>query len=264
MALTAVGRPSTYEGGAMRWNSLTRAAVLAAACLTATLAQAGVLFRAGDYAGTYGAGGEMPDGSIYTRWYKDFTVGGSVPWTVTALGNLGAFQDDAITGRTAYWEIRQGIGPNNPGMLVASGTGDITGLDLITQTGNGGLYDYEVALDTALSLDPGSYWVAVSPYFGATDGPRVFQALTWGANGVGGPAVDGTSYITDYHAFVPSLNGAFTRLSNRAEAAITVYGTVPAAVPEPGSLSLAGLGLAGVALWRRRFTRARPPTVPAR
>ena len=248
----------------MRWNSLTRAALCVATCLTATLAQAGVLYRAGDYSGNYSAGGEMPDGSIYTRWYKDFTVGGSEPWTVTALGNLGAFQNDAITGRTAHWEIRQGIGPNNPGTLVASGNGDITGLDLITQTGNGGLYDYEVVLDTALNLAPGSYWVAVSPYFSATAGPRVFQALTWGVNGVGGPAVDGISYITDYHAFVPSLNGAFTRLSNSAEAAITVYGTVPTAVPEPGALALAGLGLGWVVLLRRRVKPAQPQAAPAR
>lgn len=211
-------------------------------CTFAVAADAAVLYRAGDYNGSYAPGGEWPEnGNRFNRYFKDFNVPAGPNWLVQSVGNMSAFQDGVIAGQTARWEIRQGLTASSLGTLVATGNGAIVSPTLITTTiGNGPIYDYQVALTTPLTLPAGTYWLTVQPYFVSPSGTQGnFQAFTLGANSVGGPAIDGVSYINS--------DIGYGQLNNSpAEPAVTVYGVVP----EPASLAV--LGLAGLALQRRR------------
>lgn len=238
----------------MRFIRACRVAAVVGFGLFVNAASAVVLFRAGDYSGNYAAGGEWPEnGGRYTRFYKDFTVPAGPGWSVDAVGGMSAFQDGIINNQTARWEIRQGIGVNVSGTLIATGTGAITSPTLVTTTlGNGPIYDYRIALTTPLNLSPGTYWLTVQPFFVSPSGTQGnFQAFTAGVNGTGGPAIDGVSYVSSFAPNIPGLNGAFATLnvSIPIEPAVTVYG-----VPEPAALGV--LGIAVVAMRRRSCPRS--------
>ena len=91
--------------------------------------------------------------------------------------------DTNVTG--ASWEIRQGISEGNPGTLIAGAT---TLTPTVTPTGRNGFGFNEFTVEaTGLSvhLDPGTYFLNVTPIGDLTG--RSFNSTTVGANCVGTP-----------------------------------------------------------------------------
>ncbi len=186
-----------------------------------------IAFRAGDYQ-TFTVGYEWPAAGNYFRWYKDFNVPSGSPWIVSKLGNMSVFENGSTAGRTARYEIRSGMSSGNGGTLIAGGDAAIHSPVLIAVVPNGTLFDYQITLPSLLTLNPGTYWLTVQPYFLGSSG--TFQALTQGVNAVGGPAFDGFVYQSE------SFNGQtqnFQPLQYGFEAATTIY-----TVPEPSSSTL--------------------------
>lgn len=191
--------------------------------------------------------------------YDDFIVPVGQSWNITSV-----FSDNQMNfvDNTAVWEIRTGVGPGNPGVLVASGSGAASQI----ATGNVGAAGTEYRIETAASalLPTGIYWLAVAPSTPTNDGMLSFLSTTSKANAIGQPAVkDGNSYI-NYPAiganFTPS--GVYTGPNNQ-DFSLGIRGT--AITPEYGSVfSLGGLLAAGGAgLWfqrRRRKNATKPET----
>ena len=114
--------------------------------------------------------------------YDDFNVPDGPGWDVASVfsNNLA---DTNVTG--ASWEIRQGISEGNPGTLIAGAT---TLTPTVTPTGRNGFGFNEFTVEaTGLSvhLDPGTYFLNVTPIGDLTG--RSFNSTTVGANCVGTP-----------------------------------------------------------------------------
>ena len=157
-----------------------------------------------------------------------------------------------ITPTSGYWEIRSGVSEGNGGMLIASGTGNVTN----TPTGRSGFgyTEYHNEVDGLyVLLSPGTYWFAVVPNCTTCAG-RSWNTNTTGLNSVG-------TTIPNEQYFNSSFFGAnFTNANN--------YGTFPtfssgvlvpycsgscgldsaSDVPEPSSFILLGSGLMGAAV----------------
>ena len=127
----------------------------------------------------------------YAHIYDDFTVTDGGGWDLTAV-----FSHDLIstTVTGASWEIRSGVTSGNGGTIVASGT---TSSPTVTPTGNNafGFNEFEVTVPVDVHLDPGTYWLHVTP-IGNLDGNRSFNSTTDGTNCVGTPCGnDAMSYL---------------------------------------------------------------------
>src|SRR5262249_20175856 len=114
--------------------------------------------------------------------YDDFIVPEGPGWDIASVfsNNL---EDTGVTG--ANWEIRQGIVEGSGGTLIASGTTMTPG---VTATGRSGFGFIEFTIEvTGLSvhLDPGTYFLNVTPIGDLTG--RSFVSTTVGANCVGEP-----------------------------------------------------------------------------
>ena len=97
---------------------------------------------------------------------------------------------------SATWEIRQGVSAGNGGTLIASGT---TLTPQVTATGRSGFGFIEFMVqvnDLDVHLDPGTYWLNVTPVDNL-DGGRSFDSTTSGGNCVGTPCGDNDTAFLD-------------------------------------------------------------------
>jgi hypothetical protein len=166
--------------------------------LQADQAPPGSLWYNGDFDGVNGLANEQNTVVFDARTYDDFIVSDSGGWDVTAVfsDNLA---DTGITG--ANYEIRQGVVEGSGGTLLFSGT---TAAPNVTATGRSGFgyIEYQVEIDgLSIHLDPGTYWLNVTP-IGDSNG-RSFVSTTSGADAVGQPpGDDGLAYFdSDYFGF---------------------------------------------------------------
>lgn len=226
---------------------------LAAAAVLFWLASAHadvVLWYNGDADYVNGVSNEINTFVSHSLIYDDFIVpaGG---WTIEAVwSNNSLILNDVFTGVTqATWEIRTGVDSGDAGTLIAGAVSPAT----MTATGRTVFGDPEYTIEVSglnVVLGPGTYWLAVAPHDNGSG--RSFISTTSGLNAVGSPAGNNgnsfwysTYYLKD---FAPDVNGTTYDYSMGVSG--TVGGAVP--IPEPASVSLAGLGLLLVALRRRR------------
>ena len=144
----------------------------------------GALWYNGDFNGVNGLANEdnFAGSGAFAHTYDDFVVSDPSGWDVNAVfsDNLLA---DTVVG--ANWEIRQGVSVGNGGTIVASGT---TTTPDVTATGRSGFgfTEYMVTVNgLSVHLDPGTYFLLVSPVGGATG--ISYVSTTSGGNCVGIP-----------------------------------------------------------------------------
>jgi hypothetical protein len=250
MDMPAIGMSTEKSLTVNTAHTVRRLAAAAALVVTASSAQASaVLWYSGDFDFTTGLANEINTSIGDARVFDDFTVTDAAGWSIDRIwsNNLTGF-----TGVTqASWSIRRGVGLGNGGTIVASGT------SAATQTATGrtgfGMTEYTIMVsDLDIDLDPGQYWLQVTPIGRGTG--RSFNGTTSGA-GLVGLAMPGASFVNS-PSFAVNFVAANSALGMPAPLnfSMGVAGTVSVsnAVPEPGTLLLAGLALLGAGAVRRR------------
>jgi hypothetical protein len=265
--------------------------LLTALTLAPSSASAQILFYGGDYdnndalpnsngvpvnTGT-SSGSNVGYFLVKSLVYQDFVVPVGQTWTVSSLfsdnqiGNYSGTGTSYATATTATWEIRSGMSAGNGGTLVASGDSSTVTQTAITAQ-NGYTYAYPesriTATISAVTLTAGTYWVAVAPdddlgYFIDKGG---FAETSSGANAVGTlPSNDQTFISNNLGSYTGGSIGQAATYESAAQYdgstgtldfSIGVNGTFTV-VPEPASLLMVGLGVAGIAGYLRRRSNRR-------
>jgi hypothetical protein len=156
------------------------------------------LWYNGDFDGIDGLTNEQDTFATgFSHIYDDFNVNDPSGWDVTSV-----FSDDLSSTNiiSATWEIRQGVSAGNGGTIVASG---MTVTPEVTPTGRSGFGFTEFMVqvnDINVHLDPGTYWLNVTPV-DSLDGGRAFDSTTSGANCVGTPCGDDDNAFLDSTLF---------------------------------------------------------------
>ena len=142
------------------------------------------LWYNGDFDGVDGLSNEQDTfAQGYSHVYDDFNVTDELGWDVSSVYSNDLIST-VVTGAT--WEIHQGITPGNGGTVVSQG---MTTTPLVLPTGRSGFgyTEYTVSVPvTGVHLDPGSYYLNVTP-IGSLDDGRSFDSTTSGANCAGTP-----------------------------------------------------------------------------
>jgi hypothetical protein len=180
--------------------------------------------------------------------YDDFIVPNGAVWSVNTVWSNNLMNVTGIT--QAYWEIRSGVSAGDGGTLVASGTGPATQ----TATGRSGFTFDEYTIQVTglnVELDPGTYWLSVSPIGPGSEVSYSFLSLTSGTNAVGQPpGNDDNSFFDSTYANFASAKTSFNPAISSADFSMGVGGQDP--VPVPPTVWLLGSGLVGLWYLRRR------------
>jgi hypothetical protein len=163
--------------------------------------------------------------------YSDFDVTDHGGWRITGAfsNNFTAISSSDVASLTQVtWEIRQGVSANNPGTLVASGTGTAT----VAATGrtNGIYTEYQWWIQGLNVTVPygGVYWVNVAPIVSQTllntygTDFLIFNSNTSGTNAIGvPPGDDANDYLaigfpvpTTYFVLTTNFGTSFHDFSN--------------------------------------------------
>jgi hypothetical protein len=154
------------------------------------------LWYNGDYDGRNGLASEMNTLVADARTYDDFNVTSHHGWDVTHV--WGNFQLMSTNVEQANFEIRSGVSSGNGGTVVASGSNMPATLTL-HPVGRFLDITVDIALDTPIHLDPGTYWLNVQPIgFGAG---RSFVSTTGGNHCVKTPCGNNGNSFFDSHTF---------------------------------------------------------------
>ncbi len=187
-------------------------------------------------------------------------------WNVNSVWSNDVFTEGPPASTTATWAIYKDMGGASSGTIVATGdslatlvpTGTIIN---IPGLGFNNLTEYSVTVSGLdVHLVPGEYWLGVYP--DNTNGGYVGNDETTGLNGIGTPTGGNHSlYATltpgppqsgdPYFAATNPLNNPQPYGTSAGIAGIT-------AVPEPGTVTLLGLGALGLILLHRRRRRTLP------
>ena len=226
---------------------MQRFAFIALAAVAVCPAFAVDLFYGGDFDGLNSLASEENTIVPQAMTYDNFTVG-ATGWTVNSLGGIFTVQG---TFTTARYEIRQGMSAGNGGTLLQSGLFSVSSVDIGDAFGLD-LRDYNGSSFAPFFLAAGNYHLGISLVSAVQGQGRAFVATTSGANGVGGPLNDYNSFFNSAF-FGATFQPTNTTVNSQADHDFAYriggeFGTE--AVPEPGTLALAGLGLA--AYLRRR------------
>ena len=154
---------------------------------------ANTLFYNGEWDGVNGLANELNTSlgaQQSAHVFDDFVVEDAGGWDITALfsDNLA---DTHIIG--AEYAIRQGISEGNPGTVVAQGK---TFSPVVVATGRNGFgyTEYHVLVHVpGIHLDPGSYFLNVTPIGDLTG--RSFDSTTSGANSIGNRGLPSNAFF---------------------------------------------------------------------
>jgi hypothetical protein len=144
---------------------------------------ANTLFYGGDFDGQNDLSNENNSLNADARIYGNFYVTDPGGWDITTVfsnNDLSYYPSGGVN-----WEIRSGVSLNNGGTLVASGAG-FPGTLTVVGGEDFGYLEVQVSADLTASpvhLDPGQYWLNVTPVGHGTG--RSFCTETLGANAVG-------------------------------------------------------------------------------
>jgi hypothetical protein len=187
--------------------------------------------------------GAFPNAGVATV-YDDFNVPAGIGgWHIETVWSNNLMNFTGVTQAT--WSIRTNLSSGDAGTLIASGT------SAVTQTPTGrSLFEFtEFTIQVsglAVDLDPGTYWLAVTPHgFGGDQAS--LNSKTDGLNAIGTPpGNNGNAFLNS-----PLLNADFEALDDlftRADFSMGVAGHVVAAqlVAEPTSFTLTVLGFASL------------------
>lgn len=168
--------------------------------------------------------------------FGDFQVADGFTWTVT--GVFGTFGNSAMPMVSVLnWQIRQNMAAGTGvGSVVASGSG------AFTQTANPSGTQFTIATP-AFALAAGTYWLGIyADLSGTTNGGLFSTRSTTGANGVNALSNNRSLWL---------LNNSSVREIG-TDVSLGVRGMSKAVVPEPATVALLAVGLAGLVVVRRR------------
>ncbi len=188
-----------------------------------------------------GAWDEFGDPDAFT--YDNFIVPAGEQWTVDTVWSNNTFNYAPAISQ-AHWEIRAGMSEGNGGSLLYSGD------DSATATNNSGLYTVEVT-GLSLTLDPGTYWLSVTPRLDGDFGHDAYVRTTSGANAIGRVSGDEGGGLLN----LPLYNINYSQQGYDYDFSMGVGGTSEP-VPEPASVVFWVTALAGAA-FKIRKRRAR-------
>jgi autotransporter-associated beta strand protein len=189
-----------------------------------------ILWYNGDFNGVDRLANEQNTIVSQASVYDDFIVPAGQMWNVTAV-----FSDNllntVVTG--ASWEIRSGVSEGNGGTLIAFGT---TGAPTVTPTGRSGFGFTEFMVQVNglnIFLNPGTYWLNVTPIGNGTG--RSLNSTTSGMNAVGQPPGN------DMNAFFNStfFGTNFTSTANEGQPFDYSMGVIGAGPPQPSFMVFA-------------------------
>jgi hypothetical protein len=233
------------------WRFLLKKCLIIAGMAAVSISQGAVLFYGGDADGRDGLLA-MTDPGLDGQVFDDFTL--------TQTSNITMVWGNYLTTLTGFstgaFEIRSGMSAGNGGTLVASGSGNVSGV----ATGRSffGLNEYKVQLGGLnANLAAGTYHLSLS-LFG--NGGVAYVSTTSGADaGPGGdpnPAPTGGPLANDNSFFNSTTFGAFygdtADQHGSAGPWDYSYGVEGTVVPEPTTVFALGVGLAGLLALRRR------------
>ncbi|MBP6571817.1 MAG: PEP-CTERM sorting domain-containing protein [Gemmatimonadales bacterium] len=239
----------------MKLNQLVMrvAAVAVVGMSLPTSAQAQLWYN-GDMNGVNALSSERNTVVSQAMVYDNFVVTGA-GWTINSVfGNFLA----GFTWSTADYEIRTGISTGNGGTLLFSGSG-VAASQVATGNTAFGMTEYTATISgLSIFLNPGTYWLGISPVGTGNNGSdRAFVATTSGTGG-SNATIDGVSFFnsTFFGANFGNADGQ-TGLPSDFSYGVDGAGSGTSTdgndvVPEPATMTLLATGLAGMAAARRR------------
>lgn len=238
----------------MKLKSLVLRAAAVAAFATALPSSAEAqLWYNGDLNGVNALSSERNTVVSQSMVYDNFVVTGA-GWTINSVfGNFLA----NFAWSTADYEIRTGVSVGNGGTVVSSGSG-LAASQVATGNTAFGLTEYTATISgLSLFLNPGTYWLGISPVGTGNNGSdRAFLATTSGTNG-SNANIDGLAFFNSTffgaNFGLTSDQGVAGDLSLGVDGAGSGQSTGgEEVVPEPATMTLLATGLAGMAAARRR------------